>query len=125
MRQVIAILLIALAAAARAQSAPDGTTKACPTSRAFLEPQLKTRPSDGEYYFVQRQAIRMPIARILEAMGGPKRASAIAMATRAHAERRIEAGATGAARRHWQDTILRADALVAILKCMFGDGEPV
>ncbi len=58
-------------------------------------------------------------------MGGPKRAHAIALATRAHARRKLAEGAVGAARRHWQDTILRADALIAILTCMGQIGDPV
>jgi hypothetical protein len=96
----------------------------CPQSRAYLEPRLNTRPEDGEYYAVQREAIRIPIADLLRRMGGPKRAEAIARATRAHARRRLADGAVGAARRHWQDTILRADALLEILNCMGQLGDP-
>ena len=90
----------------------------CPPSRAFLEPQLKTRPEDGRLYQIQRQAIRVPIADLVKAMGGPQRAHAIAAATKANAESRLGAGAEGAAKRFWEDTILRADALIAILTCM-------
>jgi len=109
-----------LAVLATAYAAPALAEKniACPKSRAFLEPRLKTQPADGEYYAVQREAIKMPIAEILRRMGGPKRAVAIARATRAHARQQIAAGADGSVRRHWQDTILRADALLAILDCM-------
>lgn len=104
---------------------PAHAASDCPQSRAFLEPRLKTRPEDGEYYAVQREAIKIPIAVILKRMGGPKRANAIARATRAHARRKLADGAVGAARRHWQDTILRADALIAILTCMGQLGDPV
>jgi hypothetical protein len=96
----------------------------CPESRAYLEPRLNTRPEDGEYYAVQREAIRIPIADLLKRMGGPKRAEAIARATRAHARRQLAGGAVGAARRHWQDTILRAEALLEILSCMGQLGDP-
>lgn len=96
----------------------------CPASRAHLEPRLNTRPEDGEYYAVQREAIRIPIAELVKRMGGPNRAFAIAKATRAHARRRLSDGAVGAARRHWQDTILRADALIEILTCMGQLGDP-
>ena len=130
MRTLLAAVLLAAAVLAGAPpalaAAPPALAqaRACPTSRAFLEPQLKTLPSDGEYYAVQREAIRMPIAEILKRMGGPERAHAIARATRAHARDKIAAGAEGAARRHWEDTILRADALIAILRCMGQLGDP-
>ena len=119
---VAALLLADLLAGAVTQlpSGQDG----CPNSRAFLEPQLKTRPEDGEYYAIQREAIRVPIPRILRAMGGPERAFQIARATRAHARKKISEGAEGAARRHWQDTVLRADALIAILICLGTAGQP-
>lgn len=119
---VAALLFAGLPAGAVTQlpTSEDG----CPYSRAFLEPQLKTRPEDGEYYAIQREAIRMPISRILRAMGGPERAFQIARATRAHARKKITEGAVGAARRHWQDTILRADALIAILICLGTAGQP-
>jgi len=62
---VLVLLLTGLPAAAVTQlpSGQDG----CPNSWAFLEPQLKTRPEDGEYYAIQREAIRVPISRILRA----------------------------------------------------------
>ncbi len=65
----------------------------------------------------------MPISRILRAMGGPERAFQIARATRAHARKKIAEGAQGAARRHWEDTVLRADALIAILICLGDAGQ--
>lgn len=119
----VAVLLFAgLPAGAVTQLPSDA--EGCPNSRAFLEPQLKTRPEDGAYYAIQREAIRMPISRILRAMGGPERAFLIARATRAQARKKIEEGAVDAARRHWEDTILRADALIAILICMGAAGQP-
>ncbi len=57
-------------------------------------------------------------------MGGPERAFQIARATRAHARKKVAEGAEGAARRHWEDTILRADALIAILICLGAAGQP-
>ncbi len=119
---VAALLFAGLPAGAVTQlpTSEDG----CPNSRAFLEPQLKTRPEDGEYYAIQREAIRIPISRILRAMGGPERAFQIARATRAHARKKVAEGAEGAARRHWEDTILRADALIAILICLGAAGQP-
>jgi len=119
-----AILTAALLAAAVA--APDIAWSAsdCPESRAYLEPQLKTRPEDGEYFAVQREAIKIPIAELMKRMGGPRQANAIARATREHAREKLAAGAVGAARRNWQDTILRADALIAILGCLGQLGEP-
>lgn len=119
----VAALLFAGLPAGAVTQLPTGQD-GCPNSRAFLEPQLKTRPEDGEYYAIQREAIRMPISRILRAMGGPERAFMIARATRAHARKKIAEGAQGAARRHWQDTILRADALIAILICLGTAGQP-
>ncbi len=119
---VAALLFAGLPAGAVTQlpTSEDG----CPNTRAFLEPQLKTRPEDGEYYAIQREAIRIPISRILRAMGGPERAFQIARATRAHARKKVAEGAEGAARRHWEDTILRADALIAILICLGTAGQP-
>lgn len=119
----VAALLFAGLPAGAVTQIPTGED-GCPNSRAFLEPQLKTRPEDGEYYAIQREAIRIPISRILRAMGGPERAFQIARATRAHARKKIAEGAVGAARRHWQDTILRADALIAILICLGTAGQP-
>ena len=120
MRLLSALVLAAAAILATGTHglAQKSERKACPPSRAFLEPQLKTKPEDGRLYQIQRQAIRMPIADLLEAMGGPQRAHAIAAATRSNAQSRLDAGAAGAAKRFWQDTILRADALIAILTCM-------
>jgi len=120
-----ALMIAVCLAAAWAEPVPALAANDCPQSRAFLEPRLKTRPEDGEYYAVQREAIKIPIAELLKRMGGPKRANAIARATRAHARRKLTEGAVGAARRHWQDTILRADALIAILACMGQLGDPV
>ena len=119
----LAVLLFAGLPAGAVSQPPSGQD-GCPNSRAFLEPQIKTRPEDGAYYAIQRQAIRMPISRILRAMGGPERAFQIARATRVQARKKIAEGAQGAARRHWQDTILRADALIAILICMGDAGQP-
>jgi len=96
----------------------------CPTSRAYLEPRLNTKPEDGEYYAVQREAIRVPIADLVKRMGGPKQAYAIARATREHARRKLAEGAVGSARRNWLDTVLRADALIEILTCLGQLGDP-
>lgn len=117
---------IVVAAALMTVFAGAGPVRAadCPETRAYLEPRLNTRPEDGEYYAVQREAIKIPIADLLKRMGGAKRAEAIARATRAHARRRLSDGAVGAARRHWQDTVLRADALLEILSCMGQLGDP-
>lgn len=117
---LIAVVLIAGLGGTGPAPAAD-----CPTSRAYLEPRLNTRPEDGEYYAVQREAIRIPVAELVKRMGGPNRAHAIARATRAHARRKLAEGAVGAARRNWQDTILRADALIEILTCMGQLGDPV
>ncbi len=117
-------------AAALVLSAPvgaaeeDGGPTECPDSRAYIEPMLKTVPEDGRLYEIQRQALRMPIKQILELMGGIERAYAIAEATRENAVKQLEAGAEGAQMRFHQDTILRADALIAILICLGTAGQP-
>ena len=116
-------------AAALVLSAPvgaaeeDGGPTECPDSRAYIEPMLKTVPEDGRLYEIQRQALRMPIKQILELMGGIERAYAIAEATRENAVKQLEAGAEGAQMRFHQDTILRADALIAILDCLAGQKQ--
>ncbi len=60
----------------------------------------------------------MPIRDVIRAMGGIEAAYVVAERTRADAEARIAGGARGAERRFHQDTILRADALIAILDCL-------
>ncbi|MDJ0609391.1 MAG: hypothetical protein QNJ67_10480 [Kiloniellales bacterium] len=112
-------LFVSVAAWADTAQAPrDPGPGFCPETREFVAPLLQTRPEDGLLYEQQRAAIRMPIAQILEFMGGIERAFAIAEATRADAERRIAAGALGAELRYHQDTVLRADALIEILLCL-------
>ncbi|MCG8544086.1 MAG: hypothetical protein MJE12_07745 [Alphaproteobacteria bacterium] len=95
-----------------------GKTASCPTSRAHLEPKLKTRPDDGELYTQTLRSVRMDIATLLRLMGGPDRARGIATRTRENAEEKLAAGAKGAEKRYHEDTILRADALIAILDCL-------
>ena len=115
-----AILLLTVPAQAQdgqGEALPQGNS-ACPESRAFLEPDLTTRPEDGALYDTQRQAIGMPIRDVIRAMGGIEAAYVVAERTRADAEARIAGGARGAERRFHQDTILRADALIAILDCL-------
>ena len=99
------------------EALPHGNSD-CPKSRAYIEPELTTRPEDGQLYDTQRQAIDMPIRDLVQAMGGTESAYAVAERTRADAEARIAEGAEGAERRFHQDTILRADALIAILDCL-------
>jgi len=53
-------------------------------------------------------------------LGGAERAHAIALATRQRAERKIAEGVSDAELRFHRDTILRADALIAILDCRKG-----
>jgi len=118
---VVAIsLLLALAEAtplaAADRGAPDDV--GCPTSRAHIEPDLHTLPEDGSLYESQREALHMPIDEVLRGMGGVSNAYAIAAATRARAAQALDEGVTGAERRYWLDTILRADALVEILDCL-------
>jgi hypothetical protein len=109
----------ALALSASAGTATEGgAPAACPDSRAHIEPLLNTVPEDGDLYKLQRQALHMPVTQILELMGGIRRAYAIAAATRENAVRQLESGAEGAGKRFHLDTILRADALVAILDCL-------
>ena len=98
----------------------DGKSKtaACPASRSHLEPKLKTRPEDGELYTQTLRSVRMDIATVLRLMGGPERARAIATRTRENAEEKLAAGAKDAEKRYHEDTILRADALIAILDCL-------
>ena len=118
-RAVLTALILGLAAtgAGTGATAETGRTGKCPASRAHIAPQLKTIPTDGRYYRMQRQAIQVPIDRLVQWMGGEGRAFAIAKATRANALARLEKGATGALKRHWLDTITRADALIEILEC--------
>ncbi len=99
------------------EALPQGNS-ACPENRAYIEPDLTTRPEDGALYETQRQAIGMPIRDVIRAMGGLDAAYVVAERTRASAEAKLAAGARGAARRYHQDTILRADALIAILDCL-------
>ena len=118
----IAAGLLLAAATVEAQedqgdAVPQGNS-ACPESRAHIAPALKTRPEDGQLYDTQRQAIDLPVRDVIRAMGGMDAAYAVAERTRADAEARIAEGATGAARRYHQDTILRADALIAIIDCL-------
>lgn len=117
---LLAALMTTFATVAVAGAASDD---ACPSSRAYLEPKLKTTPADGDYYRIQRESIRMPIDDVIALLGGVDKAYAIAGATRAHAVARIEAGAEGAERRFHEDTILRADALIEILDCRGGRGQ--
>ncbi len=114
---LLAVLLIAFAALPGARAA---TNNACPSSRAYLEPRLKTTPADGEFYRIQRESIRMPIDDVIAMLGGVEKAYAIAKATRTAAMTRLESGAKGAESRFHQDTILRADALIEILDCRAG-----
>ena len=117
-----ALTLAGPSAAQESSNAPKGDgkgkTASCPTSRAHLEPKLKTRPDDGELYTQTLRAVRMDIATILRLMGGPERARAIATRTRENAEEKLAAGAKDAEKRYYEDTILRADALIAILDCL-------
>ncbi len=117
---VASSLLLALAVAtplaAADRGAPDDV--GCPTTRAHIEPDLHTLPEDGSLYASQREAVHMPIDQVLEAMGSIANAYAIAAASRARATQALDEGATGAERRYWLDTILRADALVEILDCL-------
>lgn len=114
-RLACAAALICTATAAAAQwRVPPGK---CPPDRRFIEKEMKTRPSDGQVYHIQRNATRTPVDQLIRAFGGSKRARAVANATRAHARRQLAAGARGRMARHWHDTILRADALILILNC--------
>ena len=65
----------------------------------------------------------MPIDAVIAMMGGTEQAYLIAGATREHARELIEAGAEAVELRFWEDTILRADALVEILDCRTGRGS--
>ncbi|MDJ0942420.1 MAG: hypothetical protein QNJ30_03095 [Kiloniellales bacterium] len=107
----------ALAQHGQGEALPQGNS-GCPESRAFLEPELTTRPEDGAFYDTQRQAIGMPIRDVIRAMGGIEAAYVVAERTRASARAKLAEGAQGAERRFHQDTILRADALIAILDCL-------
>ncbi|MDJ0936665.1 MAG: hypothetical protein QNJ06_00755 [Kiloniellales bacterium] len=100
---------------------PQGNS-ACPENRTYIEPELTTRPEDGALYEAQRQAIEMPIRDVIRVMGGMDAAYVVAERTRASARAKLAEGARGAERRFHQDTLLRADALIAILDCL-QDGE--
>ena len=116
----VGFLLGSLAAEAQegqGKNLPQGNS-ACPESRAYIEPQLTTRPEDGALYDTQRQAIDMPIRDVIRAMGGMDAAYVVAERTRTSAKAKLAQGAKGAERRFHQDTILRADALIAILDCL-------
>ena len=115
-----AVLLPAVPARAQSgaeEALPQGNS-ACPESRAYIESELTTRPEDGPLYDTQRQAIGMPVREVIRLMGGMEAAYRVAERTRAEAEARIADGAEGAERRFHQDTILRAEALIAILDCL-------
>ena len=60
----------------------------------------------------------MEIETVIGLMGGRERAQEIAALTRADAERRLADGAKDAEKRYYEDSILRADALLAILDCL-------
>ncbi len=116
-----AVLFMILTASAQAQwRLPHGK---CPPDRRFIESEMKTRPSDGRVYHIQRNATRTPVDQLIRAFGGPNRARQVANATKANANRRLAAGAQGPMARHWHDTILRAEALILILNCRARPGS--
>jgi hypothetical protein len=102
----------------------DEVAGACPTSRKHIEPSLKTTLEDGKYYEMTRRSARMPIDDVLQYLGGRAKARRIAHATRDDAVKKLEDGAKDAEKRFHEDTILRADALLAILDCLEND-QPV
>lgn len=96
----------------------DRVAGACPSSRAHIEASLHTTKADGMYYQLTRKSVRTPIRNVLIRMRGMTRARETAKNTRAFAQEMLAKGATGAERRYYLDTILRADALLAILDCI-------
>lgn len=105
--------------AVRSEKAEAGdVTGACPSSRAHIEASLNTVESDGMYYRLTRKSVRTPIRNVLIRMRGKDRARETAVSTRAFAREKLAQGVTGAEKRYYQDSILRADALLAILDCL-------
>ena len=100
-----------------AKAEAGDATGACPSSRAHLEASLNTVESDGMYYRLTRKSVHTPIRNVLVRMRGKARARETALSTRTFAEERLAQGVTGAEKRYYQDSILRADALLAILDC--------
>jgi hypothetical protein len=103
--------------------APDndaGPAIACPSTRTHIEASLHTIKSDGMYYRLTRKSVRTPIRQVIMQMRGKTRARETAISTRAFAQEKLAGGATGAEKRYYMDTILRAEALLAILDCMEG-----
>lgn len=90
----------------------------CPSSRMHIEASLQTTKADGMYYKVTRKSVRTPIRQVIARMRGKTRARETAINTRAFAKEKLAKGVTGAERRYYMDSILRADALLAILDCI-------
>jgi hypothetical protein len=91
---------------------------ACRTSLQHLEASLRTTPADGKYYNLVRKSVRMPIRSVILRMRGRTNARQAARNTRAHAQMKLAAGVTGAEKRFYEDTILRANALIEVLDCL-------
>ena len=121
-RLACAAALICTATAAAAQwRVPPGK---CPPDRRFIEKEMKTRPSDGQVYHIQRNATRTPVDQLIRAFGGPKRARAVANATRAHARRQLAAGARGRMARQLEDLAKRYGSHGVDLSTRLVDGIP-
>lgn len=101
-----------------AQTGGLRSADACPTSRTYIEASLKTTKADGMYYRVTRKSVQTPIREVIARMHGKVNARETAKNARDFAKERLAKGATGAEKRYYQDTILRSDALLAILDCL-------
>lgn len=94
------------------------TAAACPSSRLHIEASLKTTEADGMYYKLTRKSVRTPIRDIIIQMRGKTRARETAINTRNFAKDKLAKGVKGSEKRYYQDTIIRTEALLAILDCM-------
>jgi len=124
---VIGVGLLATAAVVGLNSADstrhldtDGAENAaaCPSSRLHIEASLKTTEADGMYYKLTRKSVRTPVRDIIVQMRGKTRARETAINTRNFAKEKLATGVKDGEKRYYQDTILRTEALLAILDCM-------
>ncbi|HAT34583.1 MAG TPA: hypothetical protein DCS82_02620 [Rhodospirillaceae bacterium] len=123
MKQLLAVLcLFSVVTTANAQKPLKPETDpetGCPINREHISPLLRTVPADGRLFAIQRQAVGMHIDEVVKIMGGEEKAMAIAQGTKHIAEQKFKNDdyMTQAEKRFNYDTILRANALIEILKC--------
>lgn len=96
----------------------DDAVAGCAASRTHIEDALQTTRADGMYHKLVRKSVRTPIRGVLIRMGGKTRARENTLNSRTFAKEKLAEGVTGAEKRYYLDTIMSADALIAILDCL-------